>query len=186
MQQVAGVYAQVWQAMEITPMARPASMAGLAAPDARVYVCPFHVTLGPLQAGFEVWLPHAMLEPLLPTWRQPVSDPPARRGLEWQQRLAQSLQTVSVQLQASLVGARGFEPPTPCSRSRCATRLRYTPSDRGHMVTAEPILAQSTVCPAVLGGPLRDPRFRRSSRTYRAGARTGNCHAPHGEFDRPS
>jgi hypothetical protein len=23
---------------------------------------------------------------------------------------------------------RGFEPPTPCSRSRCATRLRYTPN----------------------------------------------------------
>ena len=27
-----------------------------------------------------------------------------------------------------MVGVRGFEPPTPCSRSRCATRLRYTPS----------------------------------------------------------
>ncbi len=27
-----------------------------------------------------------------------------------------------------LVGVRGFEPPTPCSRSRCATRLRYTPT----------------------------------------------------------
>ncbi len=26
-----------------------------------------------------------------------------------------------------LVGARGFEPPTPCSRSKCATRLRYAP-----------------------------------------------------------
>jgi hypothetical protein len=26
-----------------------------------------------------------------------------------------------------LVGVRGFEPLTPCSRSRCATRLRYTP-----------------------------------------------------------
>src|SRR5690606_26081633 len=30
-----------------------------------------------------------------------------------------------------LVGARGFEPPTPCSRSRCATRLRYAPTVRG-------------------------------------------------------
>src|SRR5204862_6225253 len=29
---------------------------------------------------------------------------------------------------APLVGARGFEPPTPCSQSRCATRLRYTPT----------------------------------------------------------
>src|SRR5690606_23308446 len=26
-----------------------------------------------------------------------------------------------------VVGARGFEPPTPCSQSRCATRLRYAP-----------------------------------------------------------
>src|SRR5437773_511677 len=27
-----------------------------------------------------------------------------------------------------LVGARGFEPPTLCSQSRCATRLRYAPT----------------------------------------------------------
>ena len=27
-----------------------------------------------------------------------------------------------------IVGARGFEPPTPCSRSRCATGLRYAPN----------------------------------------------------------
>ena len=26
------------------------------------------------------------------------------------------------------VGVEGFEPPTPCSQSRCATRLRYTPN----------------------------------------------------------
>ena len=26
-----------------------------------------------------------------------------------------------------LVGARGFEPPTPCSQSRCAARLRHAP-----------------------------------------------------------
>lgn len=32
-----------------------------------------------------------------------------------------------------LVGARGFEPPTPCSRSRCATRLRYAPTVRGQV-----------------------------------------------------
>ena len=31
----------------------------------------------------------------------------------------------------NLVGVAGFEPATPCSRSRCATRLRYTPSSRG-------------------------------------------------------
>ena len=28
-----------------------------------------------------------------------------------------------------LVGARGFEPPTPCSQSRCATGLRHAPSE---------------------------------------------------------
>src|SRR6056297_3754347 len=27
-----------------------------------------------------------------------------------------------------MVGARGFEPPTPSSRTRCATRLRYAPT----------------------------------------------------------
>jgi hypothetical protein len=27
----------------------------------------------------------------------------------------------------TLVGARGFEPPTPCSQSRCATGLRHAP-----------------------------------------------------------
>ena len=27
-----------------------------------------------------------------------------------------------------MVGAEGFEPPTPCSQNRCATRLRYAPS----------------------------------------------------------
>ena len=27
-----------------------------------------------------------------------------------------------------VVGARGFEPPTPCAQGRCATRLRYAPT----------------------------------------------------------
>ena len=26
-----------------------------------------------------------------------------------------------------MVGVRGFEPPTPSSRTKCATRLRHTP-----------------------------------------------------------
>ena len=30
--------------------------------------------------------------------------------------------------QCLLVGAEGFEPPTLCSQSRCATRLRYAPT----------------------------------------------------------
>src|SRR5437868_5738007 len=38
--------------------------------------------------------------------------------------------TVDVVLPASraVVGARGFEPPTSCSQSRCSTRLSYAPS----------------------------------------------------------
>src|SRR5438309_12067721 len=31
---------------------------------------------------------------------------------------------------AAVVGARGFEPPTSCSQSRCATRLRHAPGRR--------------------------------------------------------
>ncbi len=31
-------------------------------------------------------------------------------------------------LRLIMIGVEGFEPPTPCSQSRCATRLRYTPS----------------------------------------------------------
>src|SRR5580765_5829003 len=37
------------------------------------------------------------------------------------------------------VGARGFEPPTPCSQSRCATGLRHAPEhnleQRGRIAT---------------------------------------------------
>jgi hypothetical protein len=29
---------------------------------------------------------------------------------------------------AVVVGARGFEPRTPCAQGRCATRLRYAPT----------------------------------------------------------
>jgi hypothetical protein len=30
------------------------------------------------------------------------------------------------------IGARGFEPPTPCAQGRCATRLRHAPSILAH------------------------------------------------------
>ncbi len=36
-----------------------------------------------------------------------------------------------------LVGVEGFEPPTFCSQSRRATRLRYTPDEQ--LVAANPI-----------------------------------------------
>lgn len=34
-------------------------------------------------------------------------------------------------LDREMVGAEGFEPPTLCSQSRCATRLRYAPISYG-------------------------------------------------------
>ena len=35
-----------------------------------------------------------------------------------------------------MVGAEGFEPPTLCSQSRCATRLRYAPTIAAENFTA--------------------------------------------------
>ena len=32
------------------------------------------------------------------------------------------------EVKRKLVGARGFEPRTPCAQGRCATRLRYAPT----------------------------------------------------------
>ena len=56
----------------------------------------------------------------------------------------------------SEVGARGFEPPTPCSQSRCATRLRYAPRNR-QVLTISPrgasrLLAFARQCSAALRG----------------------------------
>src|SRR3990172_6536747 len=36
-------------------------------------------------------------------------------------------QTLRPPASRGMVGVRGFEPPTPCSKSRCATELRHTP-----------------------------------------------------------
>ena len=35
-------------------------------------------------------------------------------------------------IRLDLVGARGFEPPTPASRTQCATGLRYAPTESGN------------------------------------------------------
>ncbi len=42
-----------------------------------------------------------------------------------------------------LVGVRGFEPPTPSSRTKCATKLRYTPMSAGREFTESPDLTQA-------------------------------------------
>ena len=55
-----------------------------------------------------------------------------------------------------LVGARGFEPPTLCSQSRCATRLRHAPTlfdcsaDLSNARLHEPDSGQSYRQPAVV------------------------------------
>ena len=52
-----------------------------------------------------------------------------------------------------LVGARGFEPPTPWSRTKCATRLRYAPIQLPFALLARPEisgLTSDTVRPGVL------------------------------------
>ena len=42
----------------------------------------------------------------------------------------------------NLVGVRGFEPPTPSSRTKCATKLRYTPMSAGRKFTESTTVAQ--------------------------------------------
>src|SRR5215475_12663883 len=49
------------------------------------------------------------------------SDGPRAAGAAKRQELAE---------RREMVGARGFEPPTPCTPCRCATRLRHAPTGR--------------------------------------------------------
>lgn len=42
-----------------------------------------------------------------------------------------------------LVGAAGFEPATPCSQSRCATRLRYAPADSQVSIHSTPLVVNN-------------------------------------------
>jgi hypothetical protein len=69
-----------------------------------------------------------------------------------------------------LVGVRGFEPPAPSSRTRCATRLRYTPtppsrrrpaysgaSSAAQEASGAPFARFSTACPIPGGGVAAAP-----------------------------
>ena len=47
----------------------------------------------------------------------------------------------------NLVGERGFEPPTPSSRTKCATRLRHSPRVRAHLTAAAPLPSIPFFCP---------------------------------------
>ena len=59
-----------------------------------------------------------------PPERTRTSDLRIRSPLLYPAELQAEVSSVEV----SMVGARGFEPPTPCAQGRCATRLRYTPT----------------------------------------------------------
>ena len=68
--------------------------------------------------------------------RPHVTGPPARQRPESLQEVCKiGLRRVSPQneclrsYEEKVVGAEGFEPPTLCSQSRCATRLRYAPTE---------------------------------------------------------
>ncbi len=50
----------------------------------------------------------------------------------------------------TLVGVRGFEPPTSCSQSRHATRLRHTPEARYYNC----LPADGSICPARIREPV--------------------------------
>src|SRR5437763_7989539 len=61
-------------------------------------------------------------------------------------------------IQVRLVGERGFQPPTPWSRTRCSTRLSHSPT-KGRRIAAEKCAIQSFQYSSKLGVPesLRDP-----------------------------
>ena len=63
--------------------------------------------------------------------RTRTSDPQLRRLMLYPTELRADFDPPGRGLTAAqLVGARGFEPPTPCAQGRCATRLRHTPKRR--------------------------------------------------------
>ena len=70
----------------------------------------------------------------------------------------------------SLVGARGFEPPTPRSRTECSTRLSHAPTPENHTLepTVLPISAKhGRGLEGAQPGPARKDRARVAARRLR-------------------
>src|SRR5262245_55232047 len=62
-----------------------------------------------------------------------------------------------------MVGARGFEPPTPWSRTRCSTRLSHAPLlNRVDFFFAESFRPGLQPAEAVLSGPINLQRSERN------------------------
>jgi hypothetical protein len=51
----------------------------------------------------------------------------AENGNLWSRRTHGDLGLNKIALATSAIGMKGFEPSTPSSRTRCATKLRYIP-----------------------------------------------------------
>ena len=74
-----------------------------------------------------------------------------------------------------LVGAAGFELATPCSQSRCSTRLSYAPSDLAEMSAGLRRAGQACVRPAAPGtlAPREFGRPRAGDQRAAAAEKTG-------------
>jgi hypothetical protein len=103
---------------------------------------------------------------------------PARRG-RWSGRRvsnprpsawkADALPTELLPPYEVLVGTGGFEPPTPCSQSRCATRLRHVPEGGKYTARRPGGRRDEPRSPRVRGPPERPcPELRASTRRQAA------------------
>ena len=88
---------------------------------------------------------HTLVNGNLPGFPESMNGAPGRARTP-DPRLRRPL-LYPAELLAPVVGARGFEPPTPCSQGRCATRLRYAPTRTSCLAWASPICNQKSILP---------------------------------------
>src|SRR5262245_12917760 len=79
-----------------------------------------------------------------------------------------------------LVGAAGFEPATPCAQGRCATRLRYAPTENPYDSSA----VLSLRLPRKTAEQFVDSARRRSGRSGSATVSPRHADVPLGAFSR--
>jgi hypothetical protein len=101
-----------------------------------------------------------------PRLRRPMLYPAELRAPSSHSRHAGSGPVLA---RSSMVGAEGFEPPTLCSQSRCATRLRHAPPD-------------CYCCSAAsLNWQIRSNRLAKSPTPH--GTANHTCDLPHRQFE---